>query len=77
MMYGQCRLSLWETWKAAESVHSELRRFAEETGIAFASRHHESSRQPMQHLTLTTCMPTDEEYSNTILTSAQSIIIRF
>lgn len=58
MMYGNRRLSLWETWKAAESVHSDLRRFAEETGLAFASRHHdqEASRRPMQMTTLTSCM---------------------
>ncbi|KAL1306576.1 hypothetical protein AAFC00_005261 [Neodothiora populina] len=52
-MFGNRRLSLWETWKAAKSVHGELRRFAEEAGLAFAYRRHEMSRSPMQCITLT------------------------
>lgn len=55
MMYGHRRLSLWETWKAAESIHTDLRRFAEEAGLAFASRHDEASQRPMQSISLTCC----------------------
>lgn len=57
-MYGNRRLPFWEAWKAAESIHTELRAFAEESGLAFARRQYDISEQPMQHLTLTSCQST-------------------
>lgn len=54
MMYGQRRLSLWETWKAAGSLYNDLRKFAEEAGLAFASKNEGSNKARMQSITLHT-----------------------
>lgn len=51
-VYSHSSESMWETYKAAENIHSELRQFAQKVGIGPAHSHCSTQKEEVEAIHL-------------------------